>query len=362
MKATHALLTSLLISSWAGLFAADAQLKIGDVAPQLACGTWVQGKPIGEFERGKAYLIDFWATWCGPCLASIPQIEHLHQRYKDQGLVVIGQDVWEEDVGKVKPLVEKMGDKMTFRIALDDDKGTMAKTWLKAAGEDGIPTAFLVGKDGKIAWIDHSSGLSETVIEQVLAGTFDVAKEGSLRPMRKKLSESYFATAQELSAAIKDKRWLDAHAALEQMRSIVPGEDVEWIASIEKERFRFLVAQGKTEEAIKLGESILAAEKNATASAMSLAWMIGQAENPPAELLSFAETCAKQANEATHGREPRILETLARVLFRQGKHRESIESQQHAINSATSPDEQKRLGDDLADYQNGHLPGSQDAR
>jgi hypothetical protein len=83
-------------------------------------------------------------------------------------------DCWERDESLVAPFVKKMGDKMTYRVALDDKtsnkKGQMAQTWMDAAGRDGIPSAFLVDTQGKIAWIGHPMELKEQVIEDALAG------------------------------------------------------------------------------------------------------------------------------------------------------------------------------------------------
>lgn len=122
-----------------------ATLKVGDPAPQLKIGKWVQGEPVKGFEAGKAYVVEFWATWCPPCRATIPHLNELHQKLKDKGLVVIGQDLGEEEK-TVSQFVEKMGDKMTYRVALDDmskePKGAMARDWMGAAGQSGIPTAF----------------------------------------------------------------------------------------------------------------------------------------------------------------------------------------------------------------------------
>src|SRR5262249_48964453 len=100
--------------------AAEPTLKVGDMAPKLQNGKWVQGEPVTEFKSGKAYLVEFWATWCGPCRVSIPHLNEIHNKYKDKGLVVIGQDCAERDDGLVAPFVQKMGEKMTYRVALDD--------------------------------------------------------------------------------------------------------------------------------------------------------------------------------------------------------------------------------------------------
>jgi thiol-disulfide isomerase/thioredoxin len=163
-----------LVASLALTAVAEPTLKVGDPAPKLQTGKWVQGEPVKGFERGKAYIVEFWATWCPPCRASIPALNEVYKKFKDKGLIVIGQDCSEPDDSQVAPFVKKMGDKMTYRVALDDktsDKnGQMNTTWMEAAGREGIPSAFLVDTKGKLAWIGHPMDLKEGVIENVLAG------------------------------------------------------------------------------------------------------------------------------------------------------------------------------------------------
>src|SRR5580765_805222 len=149
MKATIISLSlAVLIGAGLTLSTTAAELKVGDPAPKLKPGKWVQGEPVKEFEKDKVYIVEFWATWCGPCRVSIPHLNDTHKKFKDKGVVVIGQDVWEQEEGGVAPFVKKMGDKMTYRVALDDKstikEGAMAMTWMKAADQNGIPTAFIV--------------------------------------------------------------------------------------------------------------------------------------------------------------------------------------------------------------------------
>lgn len=172
LKLTTAALA--LVASTTLALTAQGTLKVGNPAPKLQTGKWIQGEPVKSFEKGKAYLVEFWATWCPPCRTSIPHLNEIHKKFKDKGLVVIGMDCWERDESLVAPFVKKMGDKMTYRVALDDKtsnkKGQMAQTWMEAAGRDGIPSAFLVDTQGKIAWIGHPMELKEQLIEDALAG------------------------------------------------------------------------------------------------------------------------------------------------------------------------------------------------
>ena len=164
---------ALIASTW--MTQAAGKLKVGDPAPKLQTGKWVQGDPVTGFENGKAYIVEFWATWCGPCRVSIPHLNEIHEKFKDKGLIVIGQDCYEKDESQVSPFVKKMGQKMTYRVALDNksgnSQGAMATNWMEAAGQNGIPTAFVVNKQGRIAWIGHPMELKESLLEQVLAGS-----------------------------------------------------------------------------------------------------------------------------------------------------------------------------------------------
>ena len=125
MKTEQLKLTAALLAVTAGLtftLAAGPTLKVGDPAPKLQTGKWVQGDPVKDFEKGKAYIVEFWATWCPPCRASIPHLNEIYEKYKDKGLIVIGQNCSERDDSGVAAFVKKMGDKMTYRVALDDKR------------------------------------------------------------------------------------------------------------------------------------------------------------------------------------------------------------------------------------------------
>ncbi len=153
-----------------------ATLKVGDPAPALALKKFVKGEPVQGFEKGKVYVVDFWATWCGPCTASIPQLSELQKKYRD--ITFIGVDDG-EDEKKVLPFLAKMGDKMNYRVALDDlasvPTGATYEAFTDAADLPSTPTAFIVDKNSKIAWIGYPPNLPP-VLERIAAGTPAVEK------------------------------------------------------------------------------------------------------------------------------------------------------------------------------------------
>lgn len=130
----------------------------------------VQGEAPKTWEPGKVYILECWATWCGPCVAVIPHVDGLYDKYKDKGLRVVGVNVWEDGKDKVAEFVKKKGDGMSYPVLYTGKSGTPFETeYLKPDGVTGIPHAFIV-KDGKFLFSGHPAGLTEEVIEGLLAG------------------------------------------------------------------------------------------------------------------------------------------------------------------------------------------------
>ena len=146
----------LLIAGMIG-FTAPAAEKIGDAAPKIEGVTIVKGKAISGFEKGKVYVVEFWATWCPPCLKSIPHLTTLQKKYGDK-VVILG--ISSEKEKTVKTFVTKQGAGMDYIVALDTQR-KMNAAYMKAFKQRGIPTAFIVDKNGKIAWVGHPMGMDK---------------------------------------------------------------------------------------------------------------------------------------------------------------------------------------------------------
>ena len=140
---------------------AEPTLKVGSAAPAITASNWVQGTEVKSFEKGKVYVVEFWATWCGPCIKNIPHLTELSKAHKDVTFIGMAsserpaKDAKEDNrLEVVKKFVKDQGDKMTYAVAYDADR-KMSETWMKPAGQNGIPCAFIVNGEGKIAFIGH---------------------------------------------------------------------------------------------------------------------------------------------------------------------------------------------------------------
>lgn len=339
-----------------GRAAETATLMVGHPAPKLQVSKWAQGEPVEGFERDKAYIVEFWATWCGPCVASIPHVNDLHTKFKDKGLVVIGQNVWENDTSKVAPFIKKMGEKMTYRVALDaveeGSKGKMADTWMKAAGQNGIPAAFVVDKKGTIAWIGHPMSLKETMLEEVLAGKFDVAKAASAYEAKAKRRQQEEPIWKEFNAHQRAKEWEQADAALTKLENLQPEDERDKYGMT---RFQLLLDRKDYKSAYKLAARLAESQPENSSMQNELAWRIATAKGIEERDLDLAEKIARRANEHTKGKNAEILDTLARVLYLKGQKDGAVDYQAKAVEYAEGS-RKKQFQATLDSYKKGEEP------
>ena len=335
--------------------AAQAELMVGDKGPGLQTGKWIQGEPVRAFDSNHVYVVEFWATWCGPCIASIPHLNELCQKFKDRGVIVIGQDVWDSD-DAVAPFVKKMGTNMTYRVALDDKShdpdGFMNSNWWKRkVNHHGIPTAFIINQDGLIAWIGHPMGLKEQVLEDIVSGHYDLAK--ATAEYRKGWEENnQFQELQvKLFSALNNKKWDDAEAVLNKLTERYP--EAKGFAAL---RLKILLGQKKFDQAYEFADSFSAANLTNEVWQNEMAWDIATSEAPDARCLGLAERIAERGLQLTNGKNAAVLDTLARVQFLLDKKEAAIATETAAVNLESNPNAKASLEKTLASYREGKLP------
>jgi len=117
--------------------------------------------------KGKVVLLDFWATWCGPCRESIPHLVHLYKTYRENGLEMIGISLDKGDPQVVRNFAKSMDIPYPIVIAPEE----VVRSYRVTA----IPTTFLIDKEGKIR--ERTTGFNSTIAQQMTAKVSDLTSE-----------------------------------------------------------------------------------------------------------------------------------------------------------------------------------------
>jgi thiol-disulfide isomerase/thioredoxin len=166
------------------------QALIGTDAVALDAAAWANGEALGDEDlKGKVVLLDFWAVWCGPCIATFPHLIEWNEKYADKGLVIIGatryyQRGWNAELNRITPRDPKLAPeaeraamvqfakyhKLTHRFMVTPSGSKFQTDY----GVSGIPQAVLIGRDGKVRMIKVGSGSANAAalhdeIEKLLA-------------------------------------------------------------------------------------------------------------------------------------------------------------------------------------------------
>lgn len=211
------LLIAQIAISRAGI--AQNFIKMGEPAPELKV-KWLKGEPIKSFEKGRVYMVEFWATWCKPCIANMPHLSELSRKYKDKNVSVIGVNLNIADnlsADSLLRFITKMGDKMDYLVAMDGRDNFMQEKWMKRSGSNGVPTSFIVDQKGNIAWTGHPY-FADSILNEIVRGT-----------------NSY----ENVEKTLK--------------RDVPPKWDSPWNDKIAEKatRFRYLIYQGKYQQVLK---------------------------------------------------------------------------------------------------------------
>ncbi|XZE55371.1 redoxin domain-containing protein [Planctomycetaceae bacterium SH139] len=194
-------------------------LGIGSLAPAIDVEHWISAdaEPVTQFTEGNVYVIEFWATWCPPCIASMPHLAEVQEKYRDQGVRLIS--VSNEDLPTVTSFLERkspseenpdrtFGELTSVYSLTTDPDGSVFTDYMTAAEQSGIPTAFIVGKKGEIEWIGHPMEMDEP-LEKVVSGQWD-----------REAYQSEFSLMERMQAAMMQVRRGQPEAAMAALKEL----------------------------------------------------------------------------------------------------------------------------------------------
>jgi len=336
--------------------AKPAMLTIGSLAPAIDVEHWMQDdesfEPITTFEPGQVYVVEFWATWCGPCIASMPHLSELQKEYADKGVTVIS--ISDEEVDRVTAFLEREvrggkkneeGEAMTYAeltssylLTTDPDR-SVSKDYMRAAGQNGIPCAFLVGKSGHVEWIGHPMRMDEP-LQQVVADAWDREAFGKEFIAKQKID----AAMQEAMGLLRSGKQNEAIKLLTEIAADAPDEMKAQIAGFLKqiklraayETFQELVASDQSAAAKQLPKTLesLDNEPNlVNAFVWSIATHADQGNEVSADLLAAGATAIESILDEDNPN-PSILDTLAHLTYHQGDLDRAIELSEAAAAAA----------------------------
>ena len=144
-------------------FITNAQVKVDQLAPEISL-PGVKDNAINLSSlKGKVVLIDFWASWCGPCRAAIPNVIKLYNKYKAKGFEVFGVSI---DSKKADWLKAIANDNIKYTQVMDKDgwNSTVAEKY----GVFSIPSTFLLDKTGKVIAVDLDGEELENKVKTLL--------------------------------------------------------------------------------------------------------------------------------------------------------------------------------------------------
>lgn len=298
---------------------------------------WLQGAPVKEWEKDKVYIFEFWATWCGPCLAAMPHMEQLHQAFKDNPrMQIIGVNVMDRKTPEVlKEFIKNRPTPLNYTMAVDVDGKKTREKWLEPLKVNGIPHAFAV-KNGRLIWRGHPSQLSEKTMQAMLKPDFSAASLAAKGPdAGAREWQHYRETSQKVRELVEKDGKQGAQALLKQVQGSgkFPQDQVIQLKMIP---FLVLAEQGKFEEAQSVLNDVSREYPDDYRVQIDIAGTLMEGKSVPAGKMDAAlvERCLNRCIEISRksNKEASLpWRMMAELRERQGNMKEALQDMEKAL-------------------------------
>ena len=336
--------------------AAAPALGIGDAAPAFKVDAWVKGDEFGSLEKGKVHVLEFWATWCGPCIAAIPHLTEMQKKYTDVRFVGVAASERGMESGakleKVRSFVTEKGETMGYRVVFVNDRDKMSVPWMEAAGQSGIPCTFIVDQAGRVAWIGHPLEM-DAPLDQIVKGEYDIEKAAKDFAAARAARAAQRALGMAVRKARETGDYGPVVDAVKDALAKNPSDALRMSA------VQILAGPAKRPaEAWPIAEELLLSVNDNATALNQLAWMLVDPKGAVAEPnLDIALRAATRAAEVTKREDGSILDTLARAHFRKGDAVEAARVQREAIEKTADGPMKEEMKAALAEYESTQKKG-----
>lgn len=238
--------------------------QIGRPAPPLSAASWIQGEAISRFQPGRVYVIEFWATWCGPCIKELPHLSKLASKYR-QSASFVALNIWDQAPSedsdpkshapavtgridsfgayqaRIKRWVLDHKNLVSFSVAVDSKSESVSESWMKPFLISRIPTTFIVDQSGRVAWIGHPKDIDRP-LDQIVNRTYDLHAfrkqfDGEFERARKQIEAK-----QVIGNLATKKQWAKFREKLDSLSNDDPAAIANAVLSASKSDPNYAVA------------------------------------------------------------------------------------------------------------------------
>ena len=321
----------IIVSTGVGAQDAVVPLFVGDPAPPIPEVKWVRGEPISSWTPGHVYLVDFWATWCPPCVKGLRHLQTLHEQLAGQNVHMVALAIWPTPTSQPPEELLKRFPELSYSIAIDSDNA-VADTFMPPTRSTGLPNTILIDRRGRLVWVGAPGDGLEDALEAVVEGEYDIATAREADLVRHR-AETF------IGEASRAERIGEFRAAIEL---------IEQAIAVDPDRFsayrgwQYEIALLRLEDgdaARKIADEVLASTQGRDPYVLYVlaTRIVTNYDDTPPHLrdLDLALRCATGAVENRDPPDYDSVSLLAQVYALRGRFDLSAETQQRAVELAS---------------------------